>query len=206
MDFDAILQSMSRKRPVFHSQVDLRDALAGEMRIADFSYSLNKEMGKNQKIDIWVEDKHSDKVYAFEVRYKTALLNSTYNGNNFDLKLQLARDQARYDFINDIVKLEHIIKSRPDMKAYAILITNDHLYWNISKRHGTIDEQFHIHEGRSMFGELQWGYGASDGTMKDRTAPLILVGEYKLAWRIYSMASSGKNGTFKALVVEVGNK
>jgi hypothetical protein len=32
------------------------------------------------------------------------------------------------------------------MKAYAILITNDHLYWNKSKRQGTIDEQFHSKE------------------------------------------------------------
>lgn len=99
MDIGAILQSMSTKKSVFHSQVDLRDALAEEIRIADFSCSLNKELGKNQKIDIWVDDKQSNKVFAFEVRYKTALLIANYKGNIFDLKLQLARDQAIIDTI-----------------------------------------------------------------------------------------------------------
>lgn len=205
MKIEDIFQSMAARRTIFRSQVDLRDTLADELNTAGYSCLLNREMGKNHKVDIWADDKKNDKSYVIEVKFKTSLLKFNDKGVTYELKNHSANDQARYDFIGDIVKLERVIAARPRLEGYAVLLTNDHKYWNKSKRIGTVDEQFHIHDGNILTGKLQWGHEASAGTMNRGTEPHILSGWYQLNWHIYSMASADKNGTFKVLVIKVNN-
>ncbi|WNS42038.1 hypothetical protein [Paenibacillus sp. MMS20-IR301] len=184
------------------SQLDLRDKLAARLRAEGYRVQLNLDLGQ-AKIDIWADNDHE--AMAIEVRYKTALLRTIFNGNEIDLKNQAAQDISRYEFLSDIEKLERVAIQKPGTKGYALLITNDHNYWMKSSRTGSIDEAFRIHQRRLLHGLLSWD-GASAGTTSGREKVIQVKGQYRLNWQAYLTVGNGKNEQFQMLLVEVGNR
>jgi len=43
---------------------------------------------------------------------------------------------------------------------------------------------FRIHDGASIHGECRWHEGASEGTVRRRTAPIMINGMYSVKWNI----------------------
>jgi hypothetical protein len=194
--------SFSQKGEIPNSQNDLRDRIVNHLRDIGYQVQINREMG-NCKIDIWGE-KGNEKV-AIEVRYKTTLLQTINNGSPINLKKQGAYDISRYDFISDLGKVEKVVRDRPDVKGYALLLTNDHLYWQTPKKKQSMDEAFHIYEGHTVTGVCSWKVEASTGTTSGREKPIELYGEYQMNWKPYHTLGSKKNEEFRALLVKINN-
>lgn len=140
-----------------------------------------------------------------EVRNKTALLKTMYKGNNIHLKQQGAYDISRYDFVSDLGKMERVVQSRPGVKGYVMLITNDRLYWQPPKKQNSVDEAFHIHDGHVVSGVCAWKEEASAGTTAGREQPIHLTGTYVMKWQPYLRIGEGRNEEFRRLLVEVGS-
>ncbi|WP_409345981.1 hypothetical protein [Paenibacillus sp. MBLB4367] len=204
LDIDGFIDQFAARKPLFHSQADFRDALTDYLKSTGFHCKQNRIIGAGyQTTDVYAEQ-DGQGAYAIEVRYKTTQLHVIKDDVVYDLKSQGAQDTGRYDFISDIVKLEQASDDSPGLTGYAILITNDHLYWEEPKRASTVDERFRIHHGARLRGELSWSPEAGEGTMENREKSLVLKGSYKLEWKHYSMPSPKREGRFKILVVRVG--
>lgn len=182
------------------SQYNLASKLAAHLESIGYSVEMNKQVG-NEKVDLWAA-KGVD-VLVIEIRYKTAKLKALHNDIHIDLKHQGAQDQGRYDFLSDLRKLESITKDRHDVHAYALLITNDKLYWEKPVNTNTVDAAFRIHEGKSVTGDLAWKVDTSKGTMVTREEVLSLNEEYTMQWLPFLTLNDEKNGEFRALLLKV---
>lgn len=105
--------------------------------------------------------------------------------------------------MKDIEKLERVTETRPNVHGYAILLTNDHLYWQPSRRINVADEAFHISEGYRLQGTLAWKEHVGAGTAEGREDAIHLMVTYKMVWQPYLSAGDKKNGEFKILLVKV---
>lgn len=194
--FDMFVQS--KQLPV--SQNDLRDKLVNHLRDLGYSATVNRNLG-NEKVDIWAEK--GSEVLAIEVRNKTALLKTMYQGTSVDLKNQAAQDIGRYDFVSDISKMERVVGSHPGVQGFALLLTNDALYWTPPRNKDTADKMFQIFDGKSLSGECAWGDKASPGTMEGREEPVLLSDSYALKWRPYIELGDARNEQFQILIVRI---
>ncbi|WP_202078858.1 hypothetical protein [Caldalkalibacillus salinus] len=83
--YPAWFKSFTQKRQIPKSQYDLTDKLTAHLRDIGFSVQNNREVGRD-KIDIHA--KKDDETIVIEVRYKTALLKTIFEGQHVDLKKQ----------------------------------------------------------------------------------------------------------------------
>ncbi|MGG1599135.1 hypothetical protein [Paenibacillus naphthalenovorans] len=196
------LQSFLHTKPILKSQIDLRDKLAECLEMSGYRLTVNRDIGPF-KVDIWAEK--DEECLALEVRYKTAALRTIHQRKIVELKQQGAHDISRYDFVKDIEKLERVTETRPNVHGYAILLTNDHLYWQPSRRINVVDEAFHISEGHRLQGTLAWKEHAGAGTTTGREKAVHLKAAYRMEWNSYLSVGDQKNGEFKILLVKVGN-
>ncbi len=203
-----VLNELSKKRPVFHSEADFQHALA--WTIHEKYSSLNIRLEKrvvlnNEEIYFDIFTFNDNKTVAIEVKYKTRNLDTAVNSEKFDLKNQGAQDQGRYDFIKDISRLEKALETYHDGTGFAIFLTNDESYWKTPTRGvNTADKAFRIHEGVTIQGTLSWKEGTSGGTMSGRSESIILKGGYMLNWNNYSDVEK-QNGKFRYLLVKIAH-
>lgn len=200
VEADSLFQSFAKRGEIPTSQADLRDKLAAHLRTLGYSINVNRAL-ENEKVDIWAE-KNGEHL-AIEVRYKTALLQTIYEGTEIHLKNQAAHDISRYDFIRDLSKLEKIVEAIPDVKGFALLLTNDRVYWQPPRKHDSVDKDFHLYDGRILTGICKWGDLASPGTTLGREEPIHLTRTYQLKWQPYLQLGMQKNQRFEALLIEV---
>jgi hypothetical protein len=193
-------EAFSQNGKIPNSQRDLRDKLTEHLREFGFSIQTDRVLGKD-KIDIWAE-KESE-ILAIEVRFKTALLQTIYQAQHIQLKNQGAQDISKYDYISDLGKIERVVKNRPNVKGYALLLTNDHLYWQQPRKENTVDEAFHIHDGHVVTGTCTWKDKASKGTTAGREQPIHFTKSHMMKWKPYLSLGKGKNEEFQSLLVEV---
>ena len=143
---------------------------------------------------------------AFELKYKKARFFAPLQREIFLLKGDSAQDIGRYDFLRDVQRLERAISERCNAGGYAILLTNDSLYWKPSPRE-TISDSFRLTEGRKITGTLSWTAKAGKGTTEGRYLPISLKGMYECGWRDYSYIAPGEyvkgSGEFKYLIFTV---
>ena len=201
---EGIMSELSKERRIFHSEADFQHALA--MKISKIYPKLNIRVEynpwgeeDNQHIDLWIIDKQEE--FAIELKYKKRQILYEENGEKFILNSQHAQDIARYDFCKDIKKLESIKSNKDNFTKYAIFLTNDHLYWDLSN-YNTNDDNFRIHDGKELTGTLKWHLNASEGTKNNRDEDISLNGKYNLKWNDYSDIPNQKNGKFRYLLVK----
>ncbi len=207
-NIEGALEALAKRRPVFHSEADFRAGLAET--IADFHPGVGVRCKHRppselpqKAIDIWLRD--ADGSYALELRYKTQKLTCAVGGTRFNLTNQSAQDHGRYDFLSDVGRLENLHKERQIRTGCAILLTNDHLYWNAPHKVDTFDAEFRLHEDRCVSGRMAWDPRARDGTTEGREAALVLRGRYRAHWQDHSAPALDKRGgTFRYLLLDVG--
>lgn len=103
-------------------------------------------------IDIWVEiDKM---VYPIELKYKTIQCTITDGSEEYKLKQHGASDIGCYLYLKDVKRIEELSESLGDNfgKGFAIMLTNDHLYWDQPKTtpDTTIFRDFRIYNKRTI--------------------------------------------------------
>ncbi|MGO8947318.1 MAG: hypothetical protein ACLQUY_06585 [Ktedonobacterales bacterium] len=201
---DALAQ-LSQERPVFHSEADFQHALAWLIHLQEPHACIRLEyrpLPGPLYLDVWIQNDQG--ALAIELKYATRRLEVDHAGEHFALKNRAAQDITRYDFVKDIGRLERIVAVRPGVTGYAILLTNDSIYWTRSTRERTMDAAFRLQEGASLNGSLGWSVQAAKGTIVKREAALHLRGSYLMSWHDYStVGSHATGGHFRFLAVPV---
>jgi len=207
----AVIKTLSRDRPAFHSEADFQHAFAWQLHMdypnlnIRLEYPFHKEDDTTDHIDIVASDENE--TAAFEMKYKTAPFFAPLKEDVFYLKGHSAQDLGRYDFLKDVSRLEKYVTKRKNSSGYAILLTNDGAYWNPSTREKSVCDQFRLTDKRIITGELNWSETAGKGTTKGREAPIKLKGSYTCDWRDYSELKKGGyvegSGRFRYLAIEI---
>ncbi len=193
------LAQLRRTRPIFHLEADFQHALAWQFHLSGYDVRLEYKLYDDTYVDIWFPKE----CIAIELKYLTTCFTKTVCGENFKLKNQSAQDTRRYDFLKDIQRIETGI-ARMDVKyGYAILLTNDKIYWEDTGRRCTNFEEFRIHEGVTLSGKRVWAEKTACGTKRNREDPINLIGEYKVCWQTYCDFGEIK-GELKYLAIPVG--
>ena len=201
IDVNEIISSLSKRRPVFHSEADFQLEMGIEMSRGGWPVRLEFPPFPDMALDVWVPEEG----LAIELKYPTRGLATRCQCEDFVLKNHSANDIQRYEFLEDIQRLERVVSEYPSAKAgLAMLLTNDPLYWDVGRRRSnTNDAEFRIHEGSVISGTRTWAAKAAPGTTAGRESPIILKGTYEAHWRDYSEVQ-GQYGTFRCLLVPVG--
>jgi hypothetical protein len=203
-----LLTDVASSRPIFHSEADFQHTVAWELhgRLPDASIRLEKPIqinGGAVHLDVLVQ--RDNATVAIELKYKTKKLSVVTPSETFNLRNHSANDIGRYDFIKDVSRLENIALAYPEVRGYAVLLTNESSYWRSPSTAVTVDAAFRLHEGRVLSGEVAWGSGASAGTMRAREKPIQLRASYTLEWHDFSAPTVGSASVFRYLVVSVQN-
>ncbi len=202
-NIDTALQSLSQIRPIFHNEADFQFSFAWEIQKQNPDYGIRLEYKVPQftsrYTDIWIKGENP---IAIELKYKPVSMQLQHNKEIFELKKHGAQDIGRYDFLKDVQRLEEIIMKYPETSAYAIIITNDELYWKNPQKYNSVDKDFKIHQDRNIQGTLSWSSETGKGTMKAREEPIKINGSYNINWKNYSNFDQ-KYGQFKMLCLEI---
>jgi len=207
-DINTVMENLSKKRPIFHSEADFQHALAWEIhkQLPESAIRLERRYSKGNKriyFDIWID--YKGETIIIELKYKTKEVSVEIDNEKFNLRNHGAWDLGRYDFIKDISRLEKIVLSNKNKTGYAIFLTNDNSYWEDPlKEPETIDRNFRIHSGKDIKGNLKW-VGGSPGTIKNRNS-IKIRGNYKIDWNGYSKQKVNQYGLFKYVVIPVGRR
>lgn len=201
-DLTSIMAAVAERRPVFHNEADFQHALAWEIQLRWPEARVRLETRPRPGIRLDVLVLLDGQRVAFELKYLLRNLTTHWEGEEFALPSQSAQDVRRYDYIKDVARLEAIVPDVADL-GYAIAVTNDPSYWNLSGRAHVTDAAFRIHEGRVLSGLLAWAETTGAGTMKTREQPLALRGSYMTSWRDFSRVEGVGYSDFRYLAVEV---
>lgn len=203
-DLHGFMTKLATIRPLFHSEADFQHAFAWYFHelFPTAMVRLEYPVFTDRWIYLDLRLHTSDMQLAVELKYKTLELEIVHDNEHFQLKKQGAQDTGRYDFLKDVARLEQVAGKNADVQGYAVLLTNDPLYWRTG-RAGTVDTNFRLHHGRNVTGEMSWLPPASDGTMRDRTKAIQLMRDYTVEWHPYSKLPSNRAGEFRYLVFKV---
>ena len=137
-DINNVLQSLSKKRPLFHNERDFQFELAWQIKelydcdIRLEYYYKTEANGKRNYIDIIAFD--NSHCIAFELKYKTKRFYGKVEKEDYNLKYQSARDLGCAYVLSDLCRLQKLITSESIIggklidKGYVILLTNDEKY------------------------------------------------------------------------------
>jgi hypothetical protein len=209
LDIKKILEDLSLKRPLFHSEADFQHELAWEIHLQypGAKLRLEKPSGnpeKKERIDIEVI--LNNQITMIELKYKKTKLEYNHIDEHFRLSNDGAQDITRYDFIKDILRLEEYIDRNPEAVGYAIILTNDDLYHRDSN--GKCSAAFFINEGRELKKgiEMNWHENTSIGTKKSREKGHVLSNDYNIKWEKYSEINIAKKNIYKSLIIHIPSK
>lgn len=235
---ETVLLSLANERKVFWSEADFQFAFAWKLKEMLMLKNNNQqstinvrlerrvdaleqrtdtpEQGNEKEnsgdiyIDIWVEI--NEKVYPIELKYKTIQCTITDGSEEYKLKQHGACDIGCYLYLKDVERIEHISKSLGDNfgKGYAIMLTNDHLYWDKPKTppDTTIFRDFRIYDGRKIAAgqRLDWHPSSnSQPSWQKKMLPFTLTHNYTINWKDYSklLNKEGKATPFKYSIIEI---
>ncbi len=203
-DIPKIVRLLSSERPVFHNEADFQFALAWKIQKENPDSEIRLEYRisefPSRYTDIWIKDENP---VAIELKYKPVSITFENKDETFELKKHGAEDIGRYDFLKDIQRIEEIVLRRPKTTGYVIILTNDHLYWQNSRKKDPVDLAFRIHEGKDLNGVLSWSQEAGKKTTEGREEPIIIKGHYKCNWDTYSTVNISKFGNFEMLCFKI---
>ena len=197
---------MAYNQPIFHSRRDLHASLIVQILRGypgcEVIPEFNHIPDDRTRLSVWLPDLGT----MIRLRYQTGELQTERRSERYRLLHHGANDRGRYQFLNDVQWLERAIDGVNDARrGFALMLTNDHLYWNEGARPDTVDADFRIHEGKKLSGVLAWSDIASAGTKEGMQQPISLKGQYEMRWCDYSNLGLQQNSQFRYLAVEVGN-
>ena len=204
MELKRIIDMLSKKRPLFHSEADFKFALALEIQefYSDVDIRLEYPVVTDSRECLDILVKYHGDVYPIELKYKTKKLSLVLNDESYHLKSHGAQDFGSYDFVKDICRLESFSKNICGYKnGFAIWLTNDSYYWNPPRKSNTGAAAFRVYNGSKKSGKLTWGNTMTN--TRGREQPLFLENEYEVSWLDYSRVAHYDAGTFKYVVISV---
>ncbi len=175
-------------RPIFHSERDFVFAFAWSLH-KNFNLDIRMETkpyrDKKLFFDIWCPQLKT----AIEVKYKTKPIELIHSDEYFKLG-DHPTDLGRHDFIKDIERLEALMGNNIAETGFAIILSNDHLYWepwesakNSIFDRSTNSDAFRIHESCILHAntEMSWRDGSAELKKNgERSDSIILKRSYEL--------------------------
>jgi hypothetical protein len=201
-----ILEDFGSKGIIFRNERGFQYKLAREIekrhpKCVLFLEGRPLREARDLNYDICVSNKEIE--YYIELKYKTAELLVS----DFVLKNQVAQDVSCYDFIYDVWKLEQVVMTG-NAVGYAILLTNDSLYWRGPQSDEAAYYPFRLGENRKRIEKkerLSW-LKNKEKKGPSRQADIILERNCILEWSDYCEfdgSLTSKNNQFRYLLVEV---
>jgi hypothetical protein len=210
VDLPDLVRGLARRRPVFHSEADLQQALAWQAHLAYSDIQVRLEVripepsrpGHRERVDLLIRGDNG--LLAVEVKYLTDALSVVHDGEVFELLRQGAQDISGYDVVKDVFRVEHFVRTGFCVAGAVLVISNDPSYWT-DPAHGrsTNAAAFRLYDGSTLSGERAWGDRAAASTRTGRETPLVLAGTHTLRWADFSLLP-GVRGRFRSLLIEVG--
>lgn len=203
-DIKRVMNSLKGVRPAFYSEADFQFALAwhikelypkAELRLEYICKELD-----NMHIDVLVII--NKQMIPIELKYKTKGATVVSNEETYVLKNQGASNLGRYDFVRDINRIEQCQdKLSSFSKGYAIMITNDSIYYNKpTNNRVTMSDKFRIHEGKKLPLIAKWTSKYTANNVKGKKKSFRLKRNYIINWEYYSIIESNE---FKYTIVEI---
>lgn len=208
MEIVHVIESLRKKRLLFHSEADFQFSLAWEIQLfyptAEIRLEYpSPENDSNKHIDILV--RNNGLAYPIELKYKTKKLSAVVNGEEYHLKNHGAQDNGVYDFVKDLCRIEFFAPHLDGFKCgYALWLTNENYYWKAPTNPNAGHAAFSVHDGAKKTGIMSWGAHLSSGTIKGREKELQLMNEYCIGWNDYSNLEVD-GGAFKYALIQVGD-
>ncbi|MBR9859788.1 hypothetical protein GYB22_03385 [bacterium] len=188
------MESLSKRRPIFHSEADFQFELAWELKSINPELELRMEkpydINESERwyLDILIMDGQSR--IGIELKYKTrvipqAQLSSLGNLESFRLTNHAATSLGRYDFLKDIERIEYLIENEELDSGFCIFLSNDRSYWTGNPKHSTLGPNFYINPGMTKSGKIDWVKPKESSVGKGRMKPIMLSGHYCMQWFNY---------------------
>lgn len=197
------LARLAKERPVFHSEADFQHAFAWGLRSAGLAVRLERPLRVgDERMVVDVVGQTGREWIGVELKHWTRHLELERDGEDFSSTYQSAQDLGRYDFWRDVARLERLTSDGKLQCGFVVALTNDPSYWKPGRSH-TNDEDFRLHEGRTVQGTLMWGRAAVAGTIRSREVPITLRGRYTAEWTGYSCIPDRPFGTFRYLLASI---
>lgn len=208
MDIKKLIETLSKERPVFHSEADFQHALAWLIHQEHSNADVRLEVPfvshhGNMCVDIVV--KIGDKRHLLELKYKTRQIEVEYNDERYNLQSHVALPLGRYDVLKDVQRIERLIEAGKADAGAVVFITNDSAYWSNPKTSEDTSAAFSLRDGRHISGVMDWSLKTSAGTKKKREEPIGLSGAYVAEWREYSKVESSSYRSFRYLLFPIKN-
>jgi hypothetical protein len=209
-----ILESLSKRRPIFHSEADFQHELAIELKIEGFSCRLERPVsvkynGKEVTayVDILAKCNNGEKWTAIELKYVTVKLDYTHGGERFTLANNWGPNLSRFDCLADWLRVSKIVESRHAENGYSIYLTNSEKAWSDNiMRLGNLGAAFSIHGGREICAndQMDWPKGIKLSSVSDKRlnpyAPIVAPSNQVIKWVEYSNFAVS-NGILKYLIL-----
>lgn len=176
--FEKSIIELQNQRPIFHSEDDLKLALAFIIKQYNPEFEIRLErpvelemINRNEiksivraPIDIIVIDSKGN-YYPIELKYKTRKANISHNDENYILAEQGAQDAGRFSFRKDIYRIENYKLKHLNYKyGYVLILTNDDAYFekNVFEK-DNFDKYFSFHDEAQLNRfDLSWNYSKID--------------------------------------------
>jgi hypothetical protein len=201
LDLDRVLEALSRKRSVFHSEADFQHALAVAIHDQEPRLNIRLEIPQGQGIalDMLLIDPASGERFALELKYRTTKWTGEVDDEEYRLKSHGADDIGSYDVLKDLMRVEALVDGGWAHAGAVVFITNDPIYWNRHPQRArrTNAHEFRVYEGLELSGVRSWGPDTG-GSSRGREAPVVIRGTYRTDWLPFSRLPGAK-GEFRVL-------
>jgi len=208
-----ILNDLSHFRNIFHSEADFQHSL-GYLLSKKYDLDVRLEVPlyitpyyseMDEKLKVELDILMPKGKIGIELKYKTRGATFEQNGETFNIKQHGAQNLGRFDFFDDIRRLQLIKRQGIIEKGYAIFLTNDPLYWKPIKRKN-FSSNFSMENGRIIKSntKLGWTGNPSEGSVSKKRLfpnnPIIINNKHHFKWYNFS---SIRGESFQYLIVEI---
>lgn len=213
MDIGKAMENLAKTKVLFRNEKDFRINLG---RVLAYLYPDSKELRYDatgfypgaERVDILVT--HEDMSIGIELKYSWVVMGNTesvvYEGKEYwPPKYGQPDDIMRFNFLEDLQRLESVAMDQSDVIGYAILLTNKQGLWNPPRKRKPNDLMFRLHEDRgAIHGKLKWVGNPSKKTRKMTGDSITVRGNYSIEWHDFLEIPNVRNGTFRFLTIKVG--
>jgi hypothetical protein len=202
---------LSETRPAFHSEADFQLSF-GNLLSSSHEVRLEKpffNIPLNHNPELIIPKMEMDiffpkELIGIELKYKTIDRDFLNDGEDYKLKNHGAQNLGRFDFFEDVRRLQSLKNCGKIKSGFVIFLTNDPLYWRKMIRRN-LSSQFDMSERIiPLKSQLTWLGNPSVGSVTSKRLgnhlPILIENEITLKWMKYSTLS---NMDFKFVLVEV---
>lgn len=194
-DIKTIFNDFAKNKKLFLNETQFQFELALEIKkqfpslVVHLEYPSLKgnSNGPYSYYDIVMQE--GNEFYVIELKYKTKNQSIYYKGSKYFLKNHAAQDLGRFDYLNDVSRIENWQSNNQDKQfvgGCAIILTNDAVYW-LNSGAGCLYQQFALKEKTTILaGQKNWPAGTKTTSVgKSRINGFDLKKPYKIDWEDY---------------------